>query len=116
MNSLHTGARLLREFHTTVLTSSPLLGLAFGALAGGVGLSRLGLIFLCLGGVVSRKGPGWKIAVVLVALLVFWRGSFREIPQFGHRTSHEVTGELVVGRMLTNWSGERVGFFREEGV
>lgn len=45
-----------------------------------------------------------------MALLVSWRGSLQELPEFKKHTRNAFEGELVVGRLLTDWSGERVGY------
>lgn len=99
-----------------VYTGAPLLGVAFGALAGALGFGWWAAICLMLGLIVSRSGWLWKGGVVLFAIFVFGRSSFLSVEEFDEiRTSRSVSGELIVGKLMTNWSGERAGQFYEEG-
>lgn len=119
MQFLTAAARMISDRLAFFCAGTPLLGLAMGAISGALGSSLgvgwLSLLFLIGGLVLSRAGVRWKSAIFVVTLLVFWRGNFQEVPQFGERSSRAVNGELEVGRMLTNWSGERVGYLLREG-
>lgn len=116
MRVTETAARWITDRLAFFCTGAPLLSLAFGALAGALGFGWWGALCLILGFLVSRSGAAWKVAVLILAALVFWRASHQMVAEFDQvRSSRSVSGELVVSKLMTNWSGEREGRFHQEG-
>lgn len=112
MRGLQTWGRSVGDRLSLVGASAPFLGLGLGGLSGALGVGWISVVFLILGLSVSRAGLSWKGSVLVIALAVFARSAFQVVPEFGKRTTRRVSGELVVGRSLTNWSGERVGILK----
>ncbi|MGJ8698200.1 MAG: ComEC/Rec2 family competence protein [Verrucomicrobiaceae bacterium] len=98
-----------------VRREAPMFAMGCGALAGALGNGHLiwAGIFLFLGLVLGRAGVGWKVAVVTVGCLVFWRAVALDPGELSeHRTTRSVSGELVLGRITRVGSGEREGVLR----